>query len=188
MIIGIKEKDRVVLGFAVWALPEMNAKDKVLEDNLPFEVFKEEGIIIACLEREIATDIIFADENIKNMLKAGKTTYENVVNEVVPMIHYRLARENLLLNNWKWSNCFVVAQGNSLVDVTPLFFVQDVADFFVHGFAPEYVKSRLCYNEGKPAEERIIDAFRFHAQMVSDHLFPIVLIDTKDFQIKVIAE
>lgn len=188
MIIGIKEKDRVVLGFAYWTLQEVNARDKVLEDNLPFKVFKDEDTIIACAEREIATDMLFTDENIETMIKEGKTTYEDVVNDFAPMIHDKMAKENLLLDDGNWSNCFVVAKGNSIVDVTPTFFVQDVADFFVHGFTTEYSKSNLLYSEGKPAEERIIEAFQFHTQMTCDHTFPIVLIDTKDFQMKVITE
>lgn len=188
MIIGIKEKERVVLGFAYWALPEVNDRDKVLEDNLPIKVFKDEGVVIACAERKITSDMLFADENIEKMIKEGKTTYEDVVNDFAPMIHDRIAKENLLLDDGKWSNCFVVAKGNSVVDVTPSFFVQDVADFFVHGFTTEYSKSNLLYSEGKSAEERIIEALRFHTQMTSDHMSPIVLIDTKDFQMKVITE
>ena len=188
MIIGIKEKERVVLGFAYWALPEVNDRDKVLEDNLPIKVFKDEGVVIACAERKITSDMLFADENIEKMIKEGKTAYEDAVNEYAPMIHDKMAKENLLLDDGKWSNCFAVAKGNSLIDVTPSFFVRDVADFFVHGFTPEYVKSKLFCNEGKPAEERIIEAFRFHMQMMSDHVFPIVLIDTKDLQMKVITE
>lgn len=188
MIIGIKEKDRVVLGCAYWALQEVNARDKVLEDNLPFKIFKDEGVIIACAERKISTDILFVDENIEKMIKEGKTTYEDVVNEYAPMVHDRMAKENLLSDDGNWSNCFVVAKGNSIVDVTPTFFVQDVADIFVHSFAPDHVKSKLACNKGKLAEERIIEAFRFHTQMMSDHVFPIVLIDTKDLQMKVITE
>ena len=188
MIIGIKEKDRAVLGFAYWALQEVNARDKVLEDNLPFKVFKDEGVIIACAERKITSDMLFVDENIEKMIKEGKTTYEDVVNDFAPMIHDGMAKENLLLDDGKWSNCFVVAKGNSLLDVTPSFFVRDVADFFSHGYSTEYVKSSLLYSKGKPAEERIIEAFRFHTQMMSDYMFPIVLIDTKDFQVKVITE
>ena len=188
MIIGIKEKDRMVLGFAYWTLQEVNARDKVLEDNLPFKVFKDEGVVIACAERKITSDMLFADENIEKMIKEGKTTYEDVVNDFAPMIHDRMAKENLLLDDGKWSNCFVVAKGNSVVDVTPTFFVQDVADFFAHGFTTEYVKSSLFYSVGKPAEERIIEAFRFHTQMMSDYMFPIVLVDTKDLQMKVITK
>lgn len=188
MIIGIKEKDRVVLGFAYWALQEVNARDRVLEDNLPFKVFKDDGVIIACAERKISTDMLFADENIERMIKTGKTTYEDSVNEYALMIHDKMAKENLLRDDGTWSNCFAVAKGNSLVDVTPSFFVRDVADFFVHGFTVEYVKSSLLYSKGKLAEERIIEAFRFHTQMMSDHVFPIVLIDTKDLQMKVITE
>ena len=188
MIIGIKEKDRVVLGFAYWALQEVNARDKVLEDNLPFKAFKDEGVIIACAERKITTDILFVDETIEKMIEEGKTTYEDAVNEYAPMIHNRMAKENLLLDDGNWSNCFVVAKGNSVLDVTPTFFVQDVTDFFVHGFTPDHVKSKLTCNEGKPAEERIIEAFRFHTQTMGDQMLPIVLIDTKDFQVKVITE
>ena len=188
MIIGIKEKERVVLGFAYWALPEVNDRDKVLEDNLPFKVFKDEGVIIACAEREIGTDMLFVDENIEKMIKSGKTTYADAVNEFAPMIHDKMAKENLLLDDGKWSNCFVVAKGNSIVDVAPTFFVQDVADFFAHGFTTEYLNSSLLYSKGKTVEERIIEAFRFHGQMMSEYVFPIVLIDTKDLQMKVITE
>ena len=187
MIIGIKGKDRVVLGFACWALSEVNDRDKTLEDNLPFKVFEDEGVIVACAERERSADILFADEAIENEIKEGKTSYEYVVNDIAPKIYAEMEQEHLL-DEGRWPNCFVVAKGNSLSDVTPSFFVQDVEEYLVHGYVTEYIKSFLKYNADMPVEERIVGAFRFHVKMMGEHVFPIVLIDTKNFKVKVFTE
>ena len=188
MIVGIKENDRVVLGWSDWILPEVNDKDKVLKDNLPFKVVKEKGIVVCSYWRLPDTDIFFADEKLMKEITKDEVTYERMINDVVPLLE-KIATENDLFDeDGKLNNCFTVAQTDKLYDVMSTEYVRDVTDFFVHGSSVDYMKGSLAYSRGRPAEERIEEGFRFHAKMMNERVFPIVLINTKTLCPQVITE
>ncbi len=178
MIIGIKDNDRIVLGWSDWSDSSIFDNDKVLDDNLPFRIIKDKGIIIGCGKTKYDADIILSNETVMNECNKEELTYEGVINNIAP----------LLGGSVRWENSLSIAQGDKLFDISPTEYALDVTDYVVHGYYTDYAKSRLMCNMHKTAEDRIIDAFQFRGKMVGERVLPIVIVDTKTLQTKIITE
>ena len=89
MIIAVKDKDRVVIGYTLadtWG--KLTDADYVDEENLAIR-FSETGKIFACSDMNRSSDILLFDDDLINMEINPKT----VVKEIIPYIKEKL-KEN----------------------------------------------------------------------------------------------
>lgn len=185
MIIAIKDKDRVVLGFVNtdrWDC--ISEKDYIDEENVAIK-FSKTGKAFACAETNRRSDVLLYDETFLELDVTPKT----IVKEIVPHIKCSLQENNISIDdNGNWGNCLIVCDNNTLYDVDPTFGFCEITDYICHGYNVDTLKSVLDATILLPAEERIIKAVKFISKIHKLNLFPFIITDTKDKQFKTITE
>lgn len=185
MIIAIKEKDKVVIGYTnldSWC--GLTNKDYIDEENLAIK-FSEAGKVFACPNMNRRSDILLYDDELLNLDVSPKS----VVKEIIPYIKERLKENNMPIDKGDWKNALVICDNEHLYDIGPKFAFREVHDFVCHGYREvDVVISVLDEVSHLPAEERIVKAVSFVGKLYKENLFPIVITNTKDRKIKVVYE
>ena len=185
MIIAIKEKDKVVIGYTnldTWG--RLTNKDYVDEENLAIK-FSKTGKVFACPNMNRRSDILLYDDELLNLDVSPK----NVVKEIIPYIKERLNDNDIPIDKGDWKNALVICDNEHVYDIGPKFAFREVHDFVCHGYREaETVISVLDATPSISAEQRIIKAVSFASKMYKENLFPIVITDTKDGKLKVVYE
>lgn len=185
MIIAIKEKDKVVIGYTnldSWG--RLTNKDYVDEENLAIK-FSKTGKVFACPNMNRRSDILLYDDELLNLDVSPK----NVVKEIIPYIKERLNDNDIPIDKGDWKNALVICDNEHIYDIGPKFAFREVHDFVCHGYREaETVISVLDATPSIPAEQRIIKAVSFASKIYKENLFPLVITDTKDGKLKVIYE
>ena len=185
MIIAIKEKDKVVIGYTnldTWG--RLTNKDYVDEENLAIK-FSKTGKVFACPNMNRRSDILLYDDELLNLDVSPKS----VVKEIIPYIKERLNENDIPIDKGDWKNALVICDNEHVYDIGPKFAFREVHDFVCHGYREaETVISVLDATPSISAEQRIIKAVSFASKVYKENLFPIVITDTKDGKLKVVYE
>ena len=185
MIIAIKEKDKVVIGYTnldSWG--RLTNKDYVDEENLAIK-FSKTGKVFACPNMNRRSDILLYDEELLNLDVSPKS----VVKEMIPYIKERLNENDIPIDKGDWKNALVICDNEHIYDIGPKFAFREVHDFVCHGYREaETVISVLDATPSISAEQRMIKAVSFASKVYKENLFPIVITDTKDGKLKVVYE
>ena len=185
MIIAIKEKDKVVIGYTnldFWG--RLTNKDYVDEENLAIK-FSKTGKVFACPNMNRRSDILLYDEELLNLDVSPKS----VVKEMIPYIKERLNENDIPIDKGDWKNALVICDNEHIYDIGPKFAFREVHDFVCHGYREaETVISVLDATPSISAEQMMIKAVSFASKVYKENLFPIVITDTKDGKLKVVYE
>ena len=185
MIIAIKEKDKVVIGYTnldTWG--RLTNKDYVDEENLAIK-FSKTGKVFACSDMNRRSDILLYDDELLNLDVSPKS----VVKEIIPYIKERLNENDIPIDKGDWKNALVICDNEHIYDIGPKFAFREVHDFVCHGYREaETIISVLDATPSISAEQRIIKAVSFASKVYKENLFPIVITDTKDGKLKVVYE
>ena len=185
MIIAIKEKDKVVIGYTnldTWG--RLTNKDYVDEENLAIK-FSKTGKVFACPNMNRRSDILLYDDELLNLDVSPKS----VVKEIIPYIKELLNENDIPIDKGDWKNALVICDNEHIYDIGPKFAFREVHDFVCHGYREaETIISVLDATPSVSAEQRIIKAVSFASKMYKENLFPIVITDTKDGKLKVVYE
>lgn len=185
MIIAIKEKDKVVIGYTnldSWG--RLTNKDYVDEENLAIK-FSKTGKVFACPNMNRRSDILLYDDQLLNLDVSPKS----VVKEMIPYIKERLKENDIPIDKGDWKNALVICDNEHIYDIGPKFAFREVHDFVCHGYREaETVISVLDATSSISTEQRIIKAVSFASKIYKENLFPLVITDTKDGKLKVIYE
>ena len=185
MIIAIKEKDKVVIGYTnldSWG--RLTNKDYVDEENLAIK-FSKTGKVFACPNMNRRSDILLYDDELLNLDVSPKS----VVKEIIPYIKERLNENDIPIDKGDWKNALVICDNEHIYDIGPKFAFREAHDFICHGYREaETIISVLDATPSISAEQRIIKAVSFASKMYKENLFPIVITDTKDGKLKVVYE
>ena len=185
MIIAIKEKDKVVIGYTnldFWG--RLTNEDYVDEENLAIK-FSKTGKVFACPNMNRRSDILLYDDELLNLDVSPKS----VVKEIIPYIKERLNENDIPIDKGDWKNALVICDNEHIYDIGPKFAFREVHDFVCHGYREaETIISVLDATSSISAEQRIIKAVSFVSKIYKENLFPLVITDTKDRKIKVVYE
>ena len=185
MIIAIKEKDKVVIGYTnldFWG--RLTNEDYVDEENLAIK-FSKTGKVFACPNMNRRSDILLYDDELLNLDVSPKS----VVKEIIPYIKERLNENDIPIDKGDWKNALVICDNEHIYDIGPKFAFREVHDFVCHGYREaETIISVLDATSSISAEQRIIKAVSFVSKIYKENLFPIVITDTKDGKLKVVYE
>jgi hypothetical protein len=185
LIIAIKEKDKVVIGYSNldgWEL--LTDKDYVDEENLAIR-FSEAGKVFVCSDMNRRSDILLYDEKLIKMDVSPKS----IIKEIIPYIKEHLKENDIPLDEGNWKNALTICDNEHIYDIGPKFTFREVDDFICHGYKEsETIVSVLEETAHLSAEQRIIKAVSFVSKIYKENLFPIVITDTKDKAFKIIYE
>lgn len=185
MIIAIKEKDKVVIGYTnldTW--DRLANTDYVDEENLAIR-FSKLGKVFACSDMDRRSDILLYDEELLNLDVSPKS----IVKDIIPYIKERLKENDISIDKGDWKNALVICDNEHVYDIGPKFAFREVNDFVVHGYREvDAVISALDATSSMSAEQRIIKAVSFASKVYKENLFPMIITDTKDRKIKVVYE
>ena len=186
MIIAIKEKDKVVIGYTnldTW--DRLANTDYVDEENLAIKCSKS-GKVFACSDMDRRSDILLYGEELSNLDISPKS----IVKDIIPYIKERLKENDLPIDeNGSWKNALVICDNEHIYDIGPKFAFREVNDFVVHGYKEvDAVISALDATPSISSEKRIVNSISFASKFYRKNLFPIVITDTKDGKLKVVYE
>ena len=182
MIIAIKDKDRVVLGYLNtdrWSA--MCENDYVDEENVAIK-FTNKDTTFALCESDRRSDLLLYEDTFLNI----DINPKSIVKEVIPYIKHQLKENDIPIKDGSWENALIICDNEHLYDVNTSFGFREIDDYVCHGYNMSVVKSALDSLVDLPAEERIIKAIKFVEKMYKIALFPLVLTNTKDKQLKTI--
>ena len=184
MIIAIKEKDKVVIGYSnAEAWGRLSEKDYVDEENVAIK-FSEDGKLFACAEMNRRSDILLYDDE----FLSKEITPKSIVREVIPYIKRKLEENDQALDEGRWKNALIICDNDKLYDVDPLFEFCEADDYVCYGYCVGTLKSALDETKELSAEERIMKAIIFASELHKESMFPIVITDTKSREFKYIYE
>ena len=186
MIIAIKEKDKVVIGYSnldSWC--SLTNKDYVDEENLAIK-FSNTDKMFVCSDMNRRSDVLLYDEELLNCEVSPKS----IVRDIIPYIKERLKENDLYIDeNSGWKNTLTICDNEHIYDIGPKFAFREVHDFVCHGYREaETIISVLDAMSSISAEQRIVKAVSFASKIYKENLFPLVITDTKDRKLKVIYE
>ena len=185
MIIAIKEKNKVVIGYTnldTW--DRLTNTDYVDEENLAIRCSKL-GNVFACSDMDRRSDILLYDDKLLNLDVLPKS----LVKEIIPYIKERLNENDIPIDKGDWKNALVICDNEHIYDIGPRFAFREVHDFVCHGYREvDAVISALDATPSISAEQRIIKAVSFASKVYKENLFPLVITDTKDRKVKVVYE
>ena len=185
MIIAIKEKGKVVIGYSntdFWG--RLTDKDYVEEENVAIK-FSETGNIFAFANMDRRSDIFLYNDDFINTEVNPKT----LIRTIIPYIKEKLIENDKPIDeNGNWRNALVICNKNHIYDIDPMFGFYESNDYVCHGYRVETLKSVLDATTNLPAEERIMKAVNFSNKLHKENLFPIVITDTTSKKIKCIYQ
>ena len=183
MIIAIKDKDRVVIGYSLtdcWG--KLAESDYVDTENFAIR-FSESGKVFACADMNRISDILLFDDDLINMEITPKT----IVQDMIPYIKQRLKEnDNPVDKEGCWRNALLICDNEHIYDIGPKFGFCEAKDYICHGYRVETIISVLDQTENLSPEERIIKALSFTCKLQKESWFPLVITDTKTKQFKFI--
>ena len=185
MIIAIKEKERVVIGYSLTdSWDSLSEKDYVDEENIAIE-FSDTGKVFALSDMNRRADILLYDDDFLNM----EITPKNIVKELIPYIKKKLKENGKpIREDGRWKNALVICDNEHIYDIDPKFGFYEADDYACHGYKVETLKSVLDETKNLPAEERMIKAVSFASRLHRESLFPLIITDTKTKRFKHIYE
>ena len=185
MIIAIKEKDKVVIGYSngdSWS--RLAEKDYVDQENVAIK-FSEKGRVFACATMNKASDKLLYD---KGFVENDDINPKSIHCDIIGFIKMTLGKRDNPDKEEYWQNTLLICDDKTIYDIDTRFNFYEVDDYVCHGYRVETLKSVLDATEGLPAEERILKAVKFVGKMHKESLFPLVITDTTSRKFKIVNE
>ena len=186
MIIGIKDRDRVLLAYSAFdTYFEVPVEDMVLPDNTcVWKVGRNPHTVMGCGLYSAESDAFRYEEGIFK----GRITCERLIDEIIPAMEKFADGKPHLSGNDRFEE-FLIAQDDKLFHIEAEHIAFEEDSFCVIGGSTEgHVKGLLLATEGQPATERIRKAFEFAAKARQSFAYPISVIDTKTCKLKVLKK
>ncbi|MBO7214273.1 MAG: hypothetical protein J6V66_02120 [Clostridia bacterium] len=185
MIIAIKEKDRVVVGFTNECWSGIFAdKDYLDEDNIAIKFIGEDKIY-AFANMNRASDILLNNQDFIDDEEVGAF---DVPKYFIPFLKHQFKENGYSYKPDNWDNALVLCNNSTIYVIEPSFGFYEAEDYACHGYNTEILKSVLDETKHLPAEERIIKAVSFSTKINKCDLFPLILADTKTRKFKYILK
>ena len=185
MIIAVKDKDKVVIGYTntdCWS--RLAEQDYVDEENVAIR-FSENGKLFAFSAMDGVSDALCFDDEFLGL----EITPQSIVREVVPYIKDKMKKLNKPINSeGSWGNALVICDDEHIYDISPKFNFCEADDYVCHGFRVDIIKSVLDSTVGMPAKERILQAVQFVSAIHKESMFPLVITDTKSKKFQYVYE
>ena len=186
MIIAVKDKDRVLIGFTNvdyygGALCEEDYADA---ENVAIR-FADDGSVLACADMRRESDVLLYDDRFVN---GFESTAKDILRGRIPYMKALLEESGCPLEDGHWKNALVICNNERIFVVDSHFGFLEAEDFACYGGRVEVVRSVLDDTAGLPAEERILKAVNFCKELFKESFFPLVIADTKSKEWKVIRE
>ena len=179
MIIAIKEKDKVVVGYSnvdYWLT--ISDKDTVDEENIAIKVSPTGKLfVMGALNR--TSDLFLYDDEFLSM----EISPQNIIRKVIPYIKDKLREKGKNKEN-EWDNALIICDNESIYALNCAFEFYEVDDYCCYGFKKETLQSVLDENKGLPAEQRILETINFMTKQYKKDFFPLTIIDTKTKEFK----
>ena len=185
MIVAIKEKDKVVVGYNnLDGMCRCCESDYVDEDNVAMK-FSSNGRLYACAEMKRSSDKLLYDES---FIENDDVTPKSIIREIIPFIKETCVDNTQKSSNDEngWNNALIICDNDTIYDVGPKFKFSEISDYVCHGYYCESLKSVLDDTTSLPAEERILKAFTFVCKITNESMCPFIITDTKSKQFKIV--
>jgi hypothetical protein len=185
LIIAIKEKDKVVIGYTnLDSWDRLANEDYVDEENLAIK-FSKSGNVFVCSDMNRRSDILLYDDELLNLDISPKS----IVKEIIPYIKERMAENAIPIDEGAWKNALVICDNEHIYDIGPKFAFREIHDFVCHGYREvDAIISVLDATSSMSAEQRIIKAVSCASKAYEENLFPLVITDTQERKLKIITE
>jgi hypothetical protein len=185
MIIAIKRDDGVTFGVSnKAACCDMSVGDYTHTDNLTVWKVKGNSGCYAAAELDFSSQLIRAYARSLSKVQGPN----DITGKVIPEIKDMLGDFGLMEAKGVWANEMMIVKDGRLYFITVHFVLEEVDDFAVVGRNSSLQKGVLEATKGQPAEERILEAYRFMEKARGRNYFPVVLFDTKTGRKKVVTK
>jgi hypothetical protein len=180
MIIAIKDGEKALLAYVnTYDTVNLSAQDFYDEENIPFKICKEKGMVCGfCEFTRLSDKLLYDDEFL-----AGEITPQAFRRDIIPYIKEKAGEENFI-SKGKWENDFIVCKGNKIYGVDGDFVLREGTDFLMFGIGRDAVKGVLDATKGLPARERIAKAIDFYGETTRSNYYPIAIVDTEKFALE----
>ena len=184
MIIAVKDKERVVLGYSnLQSMSKFLKKDYVDEENVPIKI-SSNGNVFAFGRLSRESDLFLYDKTFLEMEITPKT----IVREVIPYIKQRLEENGCPIKDGEWKNNLIISADNRIYCIDTAFEFFEAYDYHVFSYSSDEFMAVLDETAEMNPEQRITNAVSFIEEIYSGELFPMVILDTKSKKIKPIYE
>lgn len=183
MIIAIKEKDRIVVGYSnADSLTGYSDETILDEENIALK-FAPNGNLFGFVNAERVSDLLLSDDG----LMKEEITPKIIVKDIIPFIKDIAGIDS---ESNEWNNIMTICSNNHIYDVDKFFEFREVKDYVCHacGGGWSFLRSVLDVTTDLPAEERIIKAVKFSNKLQKRNFFPLIITDTKTKVMKRIYE
>lgn len=180
MIIGIKEKDRVVLAYSSFdGFSPVNVADLANAENLGLWKIKgNPHTVMGCVFPSAESDAFRYEEG---MFK-GEINYDKLADEIIPaMEDFAKDKEYIGDDKGRYDE-FLIAQKGRLFQITAEHIITEIDSTVAtstSGRCEDIAQSILYATQGEPTIDRIKKAFGFAACEVQYNPYPISVIDTQ---------
>ena len=180
MIIAIKDKDKVVIGFSgMGGWSGFCDADYVDEENVPIGFSKTGKVwVMPSLCRD--SDAVLYDDELISQEVAPKT----IITDIIPAIRKKMSHLGGLSKSGGWNQTLTICDDEHIYDINKAFSFYDADDYVCHGLYVELMRSVLDETKHLSAEERILEAFRFVGVYTRENVFPLIITDTKSKRLK----
>lgn len=180
MIIAVKDKERVVFGYSnLQTMSRFSKVDYIEKENIPIKVSKNGNIFaFSMLNRE--SDLLLYDQAFLEM----EVTPKNIVREIIPYIKKKLGEASCQIRDGEWKNAIIISNGEHVYCIDEAFEFFEAHDYNIFSYSMDAFRAVLDETADMNPEQRIINAATFVGELYCGDLFPMVIIDTKDKEIK----
>lgn len=185
MIIGIKEKDKVVLAYSAFDVyASITVRDMVSEENVGlWNVKRNPHTIMGCACPSTESDAY----RYENEMFHGIIDYNSLTRKIVPTMDEFAKNKEYIGDEKGRFEDLLIAQDNRLFCVTWEHLVLEKDSFaVVGGYGVDFAKSILYATDGESSIDRIKKAFEFTAQQRQSDCYPIAVMDTATKKLRII--
>ena len=186
MIIGIKERDKVVLAFSTFdGYSPVNSSDMVNAQNAGVWKIKHNRNTIMGGAYPTAESDIFRYED---KTFRGRLDYSALADSIVPDMEELVKGLEYIGDEKGRYEEFLIAQNDRLFHITTEHIVVEIDSSVVIGGAGDDVVSGALYaTEGEPAIDRIRKALELAARKRSAECYPVCVMDTATGKLQVLT-
>lgn len=186
MIIGIKEKDNVILAFSAFdGFMPVSVKDSVNSENVGlWKVKNNPHTIMGCAFSTPESDAFRYEEN----MFQGEMDYDKLSEEIVPAMEEFAKDKEYIGNENNRFDELLIAQKGRLFEITYEHLVVEINSFVVVASSSfdDFTKGILHATDGEPALDRIVKTFEFVSRERQRDCYPISVMDTATGKLKVL--
>lgn len=179
----IKDKDRFyIIESTKIAGTEGDYDQMLVPENMPFFKVKNSNTVIACM-------------NCADLDALRYRSFPFPAELSLPAIHNKIMQKVIDI----WDS---LGRADEDGDTSALFFakkdrafaswpngtISELETAEAYGWREEYFRYALDITEGMPLKERIKAVYKAVGEITSSNLFPLIMINTKDFKIEIVEE